>query len=247
MKKMNNNGFTLVETLLCFVILGIIMVVAAQIIHSSTEVYYYNRSMSYGMQASQIVSTEIRGELEDALPMLLYDTGKKRYGIDSSNIYININNDQKFIEFINSDGRQIKYQLVEDDSAGTWILKKYVLDAYDINSFNKKISDDSDDTECKYSEFSEGSYDSKHIGMGYEVHDISFEKFVKTPSPTTNWDKNKGTQKLSIGDYPVLVMTIKVGNNQYDEYECKEYIALYNFYGLVKNDSPFESIINIVQ
>ena len=41
-QKLNNKGFTLIETTVCFILLGILLVAAAQVIASSTEVYYYS-------------------------------------------------------------------------------------------------------------------------------------------------------------------------------------------------------------
>ena len=56
-KKMNNKGFTLLEMMICFMLLGLILVAAAQVIASSTEIYYYSKGTSYGIQASQVVAT----------------------------------------------------------------------------------------------------------------------------------------------------------------------------------------------
>lgn len=243
-KKIDNKGFTLIETLLCFVILGIIMVIASQIIHSSTETYYLNRSVSYGMQAAQIVSTEIRGEIEDALPLYLYNVNSKDYRND---YYLNICSDEnnKYIEFINSEGKQIKYSFEKVDNQP--VLKKYYLEAYDNHVFKKKFVDE-DNKPDKYPTDSGKVkvFDPKYIGMGYEIKDINITKFNPKPVDNSGWNNNDGSPKLEIGSYPILELTIKVGNNQYDEYECKEYIALYNFYGLTDTvDEAFDSIINI--
>ena len=87
---------TLIELTVCFVILSALLVVATQIIHSTTEIYYDTKTNSFGIQASQIIATEIRGEIEDALP-------KKLLG--NSSYYINVvngsNTTGSYIEFIN--------------------------------------------------------------------------------------------------------------------------------------------------
>ena len=235
MKKIDNKGFTLVETLLCFVILGIILVIASQIIHSSTEVYYYNRSMSYGIQASQIVATEIRGEIEDALPLQLV------YECKYSDYYVYVDSVSKSIEFIGCDGKQVKLSLEKEN--GGWVLHKYLMNVYDINTMERP-DDESTIASLKYSE-PIATFDSKYIGMGYEIKDINFKKFEKMPVPTTIQIANEKDRYLMVGNYPVIEMTIKVGNNQYDDYECKEYIALYNFYGLVNDSDSYDKIINI--
>lgn len=244
MKHMNNRGFTLVETALCFVILSVILVIASQIIHSSTEIYYLNRSTSYGMQAAQIVSTELRGEIEDALPLVIYDVENKNYS--SENLYMNIRNDDKSIEFISSDGNQIMYKLEEDN--GVFKLNRYSFNAYDSNNMNKTLSGKNQTYGSAVKVF-----DSKYIGMGYEVHDISFQSFVvkAIDRPINDSDKPKeleiGAYPAKPSGYPILVMKITVGNNQYDEYECEEYVALYNYYGINPNGSPFEKIGGITE
>ncbi len=242
MKKINNKGFTLVETMLCFVLLGVIMVIASQIIHSTTEAYYFNRSMSYGMQAAQIVATELRGELEDSLPLKLYDTESQSRDYCSYYMKINDSTSETSIEFIGNDGNQIKYSFKKEDK----ILKKYIIDGvYKMDTMRQNSADEvgAYGNESKI-------FDSKYIGMGYEVHDIAFEQFYYTDSPSKGtWNKNNhGSIDLKIGDYPVLVMTIKVGNNQYDEYECKEYIPLYNFYGIkTPSKNCFGTVINVTE
>ena len=225
------------------------MVIASQIIHSSTEVYYLNRSLNYGMQAAQIVSTELRGEIEDALPLVLYDADKKDYRKDEDKCYIFISDgsDEKYIEFIESNGKQIKFTF--ENKNGSWVLNKYSLAAYDERTLKAKSSDNT--TNSINYDF-EKVYDSKYIGMGYEVHDIKIDKFVPVNlAEGQTWSEKNEPQELEIGNYPVLVLTIKVGNNQYDEYECVEYIPLYNFYGIIDDSSEisggtsFEDIIKI--
>lgn len=220
------------------------MVIASQIIHSSTETYYLNRSVSYGMQAAQIVSTEIRGEIEDALPLCLYDTGKGDY----SSYYINICNQEnnKYIELIASDGKQVKFSL---ENNGVLVLKKYLLnkDAYNTQNMKRDIDVQNgvDLSGIQYRFDPEKIYDSKYIGMGYEVKNISITKFNDDKN-VQNWDSNKnGKIELDIGNYPVLELVVTVSNHQYEEYECKEYIPLYNFYGIIDDITTFETMVNI--
>ncbi|MBR4341618.1 MAG: prepilin-type N-terminal cleavage/methylation domain-containing protein [Lachnospiraceae bacterium] len=246
MRKPDNKGFTLVETMLCFVIMGIIMVIASQIIHSTTEVYYYNKSVSYGMQASGIAATEITGEIEDAMPLYLYDTVNKEY----SDKFIKIGNtgENKYIEFINSNGMQIKYTI--GNSNGSLVLKKYSLKAYDEKSMKRYIGTGESGASGSYSAEPTVTYDSKYLGMGYEICDISISKFQKHEIPDDM--KIAKNNKLEISDYPVLTLMIKARNKQYEEYEHTEYIPLYNFYGIINSETgdetgiTFESIIKII-
>lgn len=123
--KMNNDGFTLLEMIICFALLGILLVAAGQIISSSTQVYYYTKSTSYGIQASQIVATEIRGELEEALPQQLTNDSTKagELGISSfnnptnaKNYFIYIKDDRSGIAFVNEKGNTVVYSLSSIES-----------------------------------------------------------------------------------------------------------------------------------
>lgn len=214
--KMNNKGMTLVELLLSFTILGILLVIAAQIIHSSTDVYYYTKTTSNGSQAAQIVATEIRGEIEDAIPLsLIGETtpGDKKY----------IKMSEDSICFISSNGMQIKYSLDADNK----MLTRQSFRAYEANS----LSLDTSITEAQYNTDENGSYRSTNIGMGYAVKNISFMKF-----PDYLQSKNESVSDEVI-NYPVIVMTIEVGNEKFGDYTCMEFIPLYNFYGINDPDN----------
>ena len=155
-KRLNNKGFTLIEMMVCFVLLGILLVAAAQVIASSTEVYYYSKGTSYGIQASQIVATEIKGDLERAvkkslntayLPNEITNIGDG-YAIDPSG---------KSIYFINIDGEQVSF-------------------SYDNGIFELYFS------EIEFESPTVTEYNSKYIGMNYTVKDTLFEEYNPTPS-----------------------------------------------------------------
>ena len=225
MKKMDNKGMTLVEMLVSFIILGILLVVAAKVIHSCTEVYYNNRSVSYGIQAAQIVATEIRGEIEDALPLNVYDIDNT----SSRGYYIIISDSNHMIEFVGKNGIQKKIYLKQEGTKS--VLYEESWQVYD--------SDTLDAVTGSISAFPVKQIDSSYIGMGYEVKDITFEIFYRNTEEST-------TPDLQISDCPVLKMHLKVCNNQFDIYECDEYIALYGLYGL-QGKYGIDNILNKIQ
>ena len=127
----------------------------------------------------------------------------------------------KFVEFIDSNGKQVKFSLNNSDST---TLKKYFLntDVYDVRSMKKTINNQSEinTSSIYYLTNAEKTFDSKYIGMGYEVIDISITKLKEIDH--LSWNNEDGKQELDIGNYQVLELTVRVGNHQYDEYECKE-------------------------
>ena len=229
--KMNNKGFTLLEMTVCFLLLGILLVAAAQVITSSTEAYYLSKGTSYGMQVSQVIATEIRGDIEDAVMMKLVkpnNTETLQYkklieypnNIDnaiSKSVYIGTDNHSIF--FINGSGEQIGYFF--DKTSENGILNRSSIGVYD-EYFDLKVDQGAEVLK---------SYTSKYVGMNYSVKDISFKLFDKELNKPSA-DIIKDT--LPVGDFPVLEVEIIVNSPQYGDYTCNEYIALYSFYGLTK-------------
>ncbi|MBR5177849.1 MAG: prepilin-type N-terminal cleavage/methylation domain-containing protein [Lachnospiraceae bacterium] len=222
-KKMNNKGVTLLETIVCFVLLSILLVAAAQVITSSSQIYYFTKATSYGIQASQIISTEIRGELEKAVAKKL--SGNVSANSDSGlpsgseNYCVYFEDGGNSITFINNSGEQIVYRVIQDDASGDLKLVREAYSAY---------SDDLMNISSSAGELKERKeYNEQYVGMGYRVKNIKFNKFIKTvPNGSTE------TDKLPTGDFPVIVVEITVNSPQYGDYVCTEYIALYNFYGM---------------
>jgi len=215
--KIDNKGFTLIETTVCFILLGILLVAAAQVISSSSEVYYYSKSISYGVQAAQVIATEIRGELEDAVIKKLDFTADSSIPAEADGKCIHISLDKKSIYFINSAGEQVGYSLQLDSSPGATdkVLVRNAVKIYD-EYFGDAVAGDAIDVK---------KYTSQYVGMNYKVKDISFTPFNKAANMPTS-----GTQLTGAIDFPVIVMELTVTNPQYGDYTCTEYIALYNFY-----------------
>lgn len=66
LQKLNNRGFTLVEMIVSFMLIGLFMVAASKVIGNTAMVYYEAKGITDGMQVSSIISSKIRGEIEAA-------------------------------------------------------------------------------------------------------------------------------------------------------------------------------------
>lgn len=221
-KKLNDKGFTLIEMVICFLLLGILLTAAAQVIASSTEVYYYTKSTSHGVQAAQIIATEIRGDLEEAVVKYLSDLDVDLpLGATSYCVYIPDTKDA--IYFINNKGESVSYSIVPDLTSGNTsenkILQRKSVKIYN-NSFDLLTSAEDSKTRL---------YDSKYVGMNYKVKSISFS--VKYRSRYGH-ENPTAEDALPTGDCPVIELNLTVYSPQFGDYSCTEYIALYNFYGL---------------
>ena len=66
-KNENNFGFTLVELVVCFALLGILLVCMTQVISSTASIFYKAKSVSEGTKASDMVMVKITEEIEEAV------------------------------------------------------------------------------------------------------------------------------------------------------------------------------------
>ena len=204
-KRLNDKGFTLIEMMVCFILLGILLVAAAQVIASSTEVYYYSKGTSYGIQASQIVAIEIKGDLEKAVKKNLNNIYLPSDVVITSDGYV-IGPSGKSIYFISIDGEQVCYAFEND------IFKRKAYKAYD-NYFEQETSIDINPQITEYN--------ANYIGMNYTVKDILFEEYYPMPTDLT--------YPLPVVNYKIIKLTLTVNSPQYGDYTCVEYIPLYNY------------------
>ena len=110
-KENNTRGFTLVELIVTFALIGILMAVGAQMIASCYSTYYGAKSAAGGTQVSQTVSAYIKSELSGAL--YFGDTGS-----------VIISADKSSIEYTDSEGNRAVLKLKGGDKK---YLKKTIL------------------------------------------------------------------------------------------------------------------------
>ncbi len=229
-EKLDNNGFTLLEMVICFALLGILLVAASQIIAACTNTYFYTKSITYGIQASQTVATEVRGDIENALPLFLKENETNADKVNGMDIYGNysvyIKDDGKGIAVINSKGEQISYYMETTNTGNDdKILVKTESKVYDPDTV-----EDNGDYKALDTIISTASkrFTTQYVGMNYRVIDINFSLFDNYASGIGN--TLPGSEDYS--KYPVIKLDITVNNKQYGDYFCTEYIPLYNFYGI---------------
>ncbi len=61
-----NQGLTLVEMIVTFMLIGLFMIAASKVIANTVSVYYEAKGTANGMQVSSIIASKIRGEIEGA-------------------------------------------------------------------------------------------------------------------------------------------------------------------------------------
>lgn len=68
----NNKGFTLVELITTFALLGLFMIAAARVISYVIGIYYAAQGTSYGLEVSNMISNKIIGQIENASSINTY-------------------------------------------------------------------------------------------------------------------------------------------------------------------------------
>lgn len=61
-----NQGLTLVEMIVTFMLIGLFMIAASKVIANTVSVYYEAKGTANGMQVSAIIASKIRSEIEGA-------------------------------------------------------------------------------------------------------------------------------------------------------------------------------------
>ena len=78
-----NQGLTLVEMIVTFMLIGLFMIAASKVIANTVSVYYEAKGTANGMQVSAIIASKIRGEIEGARNAMITTEVKNEDGTTS--------------------------------------------------------------------------------------------------------------------------------------------------------------------
>lgn len=202
-KHLNNDGFTLIELIVTFALLGLFMVAASKVISDTVSIYYKAKSIQTGMQVSSVINTKISGEIEGAL------VGGVIEG--DANASIRISDDGSKIELNDNAGSHI-YITTEKDSESN---KSYMLIYY------YPIANEDEETgKVTVDKGSKWTFDKKSY-MGYEIKELKFEKLSELDDAS---DPDHGLYNGNI-----IRMTLTLHSDRYGDYTTTTYIECYNF------------------
>lgn len=202
-KLIKNDGFTLIELIVTFALLGLFMVAASKVISDTVNIYYKAKSIQTGMQVSSIINTKITGEIEGALVAGSVE--------GDQNASICISCDGSKIE-LNDNGESHIYITVEkDDDTG----KSYMLIYY-----YPMANEDEESGEITVDKGSKWTFDKKTY-MGYDIKELKFEKLSELEDTSDpDYDKYNGN---------IIRMTLTIHSEKYGDYTTVTYIECYNF------------------
>ncbi|MBR1772956.1 MAG: prepilin-type N-terminal cleavage/methylation domain-containing protein [Eubacterium sp.] len=219
---LNNKGTTLVEMLVCFMMLAIFLVAAFSIITNVSSLYYQVKGETYGKQVSDILMNKIQSEVEGAKfggDVILIGDGTTEGTADNptgSNITLYDKTDTRVMIFSES------ASAVDSDN----VLKiKY----YGFN-------DPSDSSKSRST--NTWQYDKKMYN-GYKVSEL---RFIKGSALGTGTNKtlasSYGITNTDDYDDDVMVVLLNLDSDHYGEYKTYRFIKMYNYDAPAANPSP---------
>lgn len=198
-----NQGLTLVEMIVTFMLIGLFMIAASKVIANTVSVYYEAKGTANGMQVSAIIASKIRGEIEGARNETITTEVKNEDGTTSevTQPYVmrlstdttlggqNETSGYNKIEFTDAQGSHVYIGVNEN---GYLVMHYYpvVVASGEVKSTN-------------------WVFDQKAY-MGYSIKELKFTQ------PGENYADN------------IIYMSLTLHSSRYGDFTYTEYIQCYN-------------------
>lgn len=198
-----NQGLTLVEMIVTFMLIGLFMIAASKVIANTVSVYYEAKGTANGMQVSAIIASKIRGEIEGARNETITTEVKNEDGTTSevTQPYVmrlstdttmggqNETSGYNKIEFTDAQGSHVYIGVNEN---GYLVVHYYpvVVASGEVKSTN-------------------WVFDQKAY-MGYSIKELKFTQ------PGENYADN------------IIYMSLTLHSSRYGDFTYTEYIQCYN-------------------
>jgi competence protein ComGC len=198
-----NQGLTLVEMIVTFMLIGLFMIAASKVIANTVSVYYEAKGTANGMQVSAIIASKIRGEIEGARNETITTEVKNEDGTTSevTQPYVmrlstdttlggqNETSGYNKIEFTDAQGSHVYIGVNEN---GYLVVHYYpvVVASGEVKSTN-------------------WVFDQKAY-MGYSIKELKFTQ------PGGNYEDN------------IIYMSLTLHSSRYGDFTYTEYIQCYN-------------------
>ena len=210
--KLNNNkGMTLVELIVSFALLGLFMVAAGKVIADTVNLYYQAKSITTGMQVSNVINTKLTGMIEGALD------DNSLVDRSSDKVSIRILDGGEKIELIDKTGSHIEmtgYKKSTDASGAVTSTPYMYIYYYPI------ITTDDEEGSTEPPVGSDWTFDKKTY-MGYTIKELTFTKLDDIADAD---DPDKG-----IFPGNVIRINLTISSPRYGDYSTVTYVQCYNF------------------
>ena len=192
-----NQGLTLVEMIVTFMLIGLFMIAASKVIANTVSVYYTAKGTANGMQVSSIIASKIRGEIEGARDATITTEVKNEDGTGFLTNIKDIETGYNKIEFTDAQGSHVYIGVNEE---GYLVVHYYpvVVASGEVKStdwvFDQKAYMGYSIKELKFTQ-PKGDYADNIIYMSLTLHSSRYGDFTYTEYiQCYNLDANSDTQ-----------------------------------------------------
>ena len=203
---LDNRGTTLVEMLVCFVLLGIFLIAASMFITNIADLFYRMKGETYSRQVSDIILEKVASEIDGA-----------EYG-DASISDPRIAADYSYIDVYDKTDTHVKVNFEKDESGKGEIKINY----YPIN--RQETSENREGTVWTFDE---------SVYYGFQIEDMKIVRADQLASLTETSSfklSDYGLTKPGADAYPsnVLVIFLHMKHPRYEEYYTYRFVKMYN-------------------
>ena len=198
-----NHGFTLVEMIVTFMLIGLFMIAASKVIANTVTVYYEAKGTSSGMQVSSIIATKIRSEIEGAKPEQIIREVTNADGTvsDQTEEYVMQLSSDSTLGGGNETGGYNKIEFT--DAKGSHVYIGVNTDGYLVVHYFMDAADGTPEDKTDWM-FDKKSY------MGYTIKELKFRQ------PKGDYAEN------------IIYMSLTLHSPRYGDFTYTEYIQCYN-------------------
>lgn len=198
-----NHGFTLVEMIVTFMLIGLFMIAASKVIANTVTVYYEAKGTALGMQVSSIIATKIRSEIEGAKPEQIMRKVKNADGTvtDQTEDYVMQLSSDSTLGGGNETGGYNKIEFT--DAKGSHVYIGVNTDGYLVVHYFMDAADGTPEDKTDWM-FDKKSY------MGYTIKELKFRQ------PKEDYAEN------------IIYMSLTLHSPRYGDFTYTEYIQCYN-------------------
>ena len=198
-----NGGFTLVEMIATFMLIGLFMIAASKVIANTMSVYYEAKGTANGMQVSSIIAAKIQSEIEGAKPEQIIREVTNADGTvsDQTEEYVMQLSSDSTLGGGNETGGYNKIEFTDAKSSHVYIgvnTDGYLVVHYFMNAADGTPEDKTD-----------WMFDKKSY-MGYTIKELKFCQ------PKGDYAEN------------IIYMSLTLHSPRYGDFTYTEYIQCYN-------------------
>ncbi|MDY3728180.1 MAG: prepilin-type N-terminal cleavage/methylation domain-containing protein [Wujia sp.] len=198
-----NQGLTLVEMIVTFMLIGLFMIAASKVIANTMSVYYEAKGTANGMQVSSIIAAKIQSEIEGAKPEQIIREVTNADGTvsDQTEDYVIQLSSDSTLGGGNETGGYNKIEFT--DAKGSHVYIGVNTDGYLVVHYFMDSADGTPEDKTDWM-FDKKSY------MGYTIKELKFRQ------PKGDYAEN------------IIYMSLTLHSPRYGDFTYTEYIQCYN-------------------